>query len=224
MSPSVAWRRGAIPVTVAPASRRAQNPRNRILLRDGLEEKKRTRPTGGRTGGRPPAPAPEPAPPETASAVYESLATSNCACSARRPTATGGATATSGAHAGGSDLGDHESAAADDGDILARSTGGEMYELPPPRSAKPFTRGTVPRGALLLPVSALAAPPPLVRGDSVQKVDALKAEAVSLSGRRRRAARRARPPSDLEAARGEGARGAVRRSADPASAPPSPSA
>ena len=111
-----------------------------------------------------PAPAPEPAPPETASAVYESLATLGIAPSFGAPADGDGWSDRDlqGRTPGGSDLGDHESAAADDGDIFgSMSTGGEMYpELSPPRSAQkqPFTRGTVPRGALLLPVSATAAP------------------------------------------------------------------
>ena len=144
-------------------------------------------PRRNRAGARPPAPAPEPAPPETASAVYESLATLGIAPSFGAPADGDGWSDRDlqGRTPGGSDLGDHESAADDDGDIFgSMSTGGEMYpELSPPRSAQkqPFTRGTVPRGALLLPVSAPAAPPPLVRGDSVQKVDALKAESSPTS-------------------------------------------
>ena len=170
-------------------------------------------------------PCPEPAPPrdDASVAVYESLATLGIAPAFGAPADGDGWSDRDlqGRTPGGSDLGDHESAADDDGDIFgSMSTGGEMYpELSPPRSAQkqPFTRGTVPRGALLLPVSAPAAPPPLVRGDSVQKVDALKAEAVSL---KRQASAGGGGALGLQAIsklrEAKALEGAVRRSADPA--------
>ena len=218
-----------------PPPRRAQNPcAIAFFLRDGLEEKEKERGrTGGCCGAAPAAPARRPLPNRAAGDGLGGLRASPPSelrpRSARRPTATGGATATCRA--------------------ARQAAPTSATTSPPPtttatssarcrRAAKctpssrrraaalrqPFTRGTVPRGAAAAGLGAggAAAPRPRRLGPKGRRAQggavSLKRQASAGGGGALglQAISKLREAKALE--------GAVRRSADPPSAPPSPSA